>query len=318
MLISIIIPIYNVERYLRKCLDSVINQTYKNIEVLLINDGSTDNSQKIVDEYVKKDKRFKSFIKKNGGLSDARNFGIQKATGKYFLLVDSDDTIEKNTVNDLANTVKNNDFDLVIFDINCIQKNKIINLVGLNKKTKDMNRNYLISMISACNKLYKLDFFYDNKIEFKKGIYYEDLDLMPQLLVYKPKIEYINNAYYNYIKRESSITTQKKYNEHFEDIFYIIPNIIKCFKDNNVYEQYYEEIEYLVIMKYLINGSLRFIPFIKKHKLISDIIDYVKKEFPKWKNNQYFRKEGLNYRIMSRLVYYKLYFLINLYKRVKS
>ena len=81
--ISVIIPVYNVEKYLSKCLDSVVNQTLKDIEIIVVNDGSPDNSQKIIDDYTKKYKNIKSFVKKNGGLSDARNFGIKKASGKY-------------------------------------------------------------------------------------------------------------------------------------------------------------------------------------------------------------------------------------------
>ena len=93
MKVSVIVPVYNVEKYIKKCLNSLVNQTLDEVEIVVVNDGSPDNSQKIIDEYTKKYKNIKSYVKKNGGLSDARNYGIKKATGKYISFVDSDDYI---------------------------------------------------------------------------------------------------------------------------------------------------------------------------------------------------------------------------------
>ena len=104
-LISIIVPVYNVEKYLKKCLDSILSQTYKNFEVIIVNDGSPDNSQKIIDEYKKKDKRIIVLEKENGGLSSARNYGIEHANGKYISFVDADDYIEKDYVEKLYDCI---------------------------------------------------------------------------------------------------------------------------------------------------------------------------------------------------------------------
>ena len=109
MKISVIVPVYNVEKYLTKCVDSIMNQTYKDLEIILVDDGSTDNSGKICDEYVKKDKRFKVIHKKNGGLSDARNVGIKNSTGEYLSFIDSDDYIDNDMIECLYNAcIKNN------------------------------------------------------------------------------------------------------------------------------------------------------------------------------------------------------------------
>ena len=94
--ISVIVPVYNVEKYLEKCLDSLVNQTLKDIEIIIVNDGSLDNSQEIIDKYAKKHKTIKSYIKENGGLSDARNYGIKQASGKYISFIDSDDYVKEN------------------------------------------------------------------------------------------------------------------------------------------------------------------------------------------------------------------------------
>ena len=106
MKFSIVVPVYNVEKYINKALDSILNQTYNNFEVIIVNDGSTDNSQKIIDKYTKLDKRFKSYKKENGGLSSTRNFGIKYTTGDYLLFIDSDDYIEKDYL-EQANKVTN-------------------------------------------------------------------------------------------------------------------------------------------------------------------------------------------------------------------
>lgn len=116
-LISIIVPVYNVEEYLPKCLDSIINQTYKNLEIIVVNDGSTDNSGKICDEYGERDYRIMVIHKANRGVSSSRNIGIKNASGEYILFVDSDDEIEKDYVNVMARAVTNSDCDLVISNI---------------------------------------------------------------------------------------------------------------------------------------------------------------------------------------------------------
>ena len=115
-LISIIVPIYNVEKYLRQCLDSILNQTYQNFECLLINDGSPDNSADICREYVEKDSRFKYFEKENGGLSDARNYGIRQSKGSYITFVDSDDWLEENAVEILMKRAEETGADLIYFN----------------------------------------------------------------------------------------------------------------------------------------------------------------------------------------------------------
>ena len=113
-LVSIVVPVYNVEKYLKRCVDSIINQSYNNIEILLVDDGSTDSSGKICDDYLKKDSRIKVIHKQNGGLSDARNFGIDKSTGDYLSFIDSDDWIEKDMIMNLFNSIINEKSDISI------------------------------------------------------------------------------------------------------------------------------------------------------------------------------------------------------------
>ena len=126
MKVSIIVPVYNVEEYLRKCLDSLVNQTYQNIEIIIVNDGTKDNSQSIIDEYKKKfSKLINSYMKENGGLASARNYGIDKATGEYIMFVDSDDYIDTNMVEKLVRTASKKYSDIVVSNFYRVEERTI-------------------------------------------------------------------------------------------------------------------------------------------------------------------------------------------------
>ena len=177
--ISIIVPVYNVEKYLKKCIDSIINQTYKNIEIILVDDGSKDSSGRICDEYIEKDKRIVTIHKKNGGLSDARNEGIKKATGKYLSFIDSDDYIEENMIGNLYKSIIENDSDISTCAKIIEYSNKKI--IKNNKSNFCINNNEAMKRMltfdeidtSACDKLFKKDLFLN--IKFPVGRYYEDI-----------------------------------------------------------------------------------------------------------------------------------------------
>ena len=133
MKFSIIVPVYNVEKYLSKCLDSVINQTNQDFEVIVVNDGSPDNSQKIIYEYVEKyPDKIKGFIKENGGLSDARNYGIARASGEYIIFLDSDDYIDEHLLEKLDEKIKE-DSNLDIIGYNLVDVNEVLDKIQLSQ-----------------------------------------------------------------------------------------------------------------------------------------------------------------------------------------
>ena len=142
---SIIVPVYNVEDYLRNCLDSILNQSYEDYEVIVVNDGTKDNSQDIIDEYVKKDNRVKGYKKKNGGLSDARNFGVGKAKGDYLLFLDSDDSINNLLLEELNKEIEKNHPEMIRFQVVKVGKDKEEDKSALfgNITTIDENDNIL-------------------------------------------------------------------------------------------------------------------------------------------------------------------------------
>ncbi len=213
-LVTVIIPVYKVEKYLSKCVDSVLSQTYKNLEVFLVDDGSPDNCGKICDEYAKKDKRVKVIHKQNGGLSSARNAALDVCTGNYITFVDSDDWIETTYVEKLYETIKKYDCDIsVCFHNECDERGNV-----RAKKPKQFDDFYDKENVyttffgkkqlidSAWGKLYKKDIF--KKIRYPQGLHYEDTYLIVDVCKeVKKGIAVADEGLYNYlVMREGAIT----------------------------------------------------------------------------------------------------------------
>ena len=211
--ISVIVPIYNVEKYLRRCLDSIINQTYKNLEIILVNDGSKDNSFEICKEYKNKDKRIVLIDQKNAGLSAARNSGIDIATGDYIGFVDSDDVLSTKMYEFLLKSIKESNSDISLclfksFNNNIEFDNNYNNIVlGKDGAIKELLIDRKIAS-HACDKLYKKELF--NGIRFPKGKKYEDIPVIYKLFLKANNISFVDTELYGYFIREDSITG--KYN----------------------------------------------------------------------------------------------------------
>lgn len=219
-MISVVVPIYNVEKYLVKCIESIIAQTYNNLEIILVNDGSTDNCGKICDDYAKKDQRIKVIHKDNGGLSDARNTGIEAAKGYYIGFVDSDDYINVNMYERLSNIIKTDNSKIAVCNFSLVYEKMGKNIFDNNNfnsnylliDTKDklleygMKNNYDTFTV-AWNKLYLRELF--NDIRYPKGKIHEDVFTTYKLLYKAQKISYTEDVMYYYLQRESSITKQK-------------------------------------------------------------------------------------------------------------
>lgn len=215
--ISIIIPVYEVEKYIRECLESVINQTLKDIEIIIVNDGTKDNSMKIIEEYLE-DKRIKIINKENGGLSSARNVGIKNAKGKYIYNLDGDDFISLNILEKLYKKAEEENLDVVIFDIN-FYSDKLQKNTGVWKDSNfDENKIYLgeeylkeYFLGNGCpavwNKLWKRNIYIENEIYHPEDISYgEDGSTMTRLMLETKRIGKLNEIGYYYRQRETSMT----------------------------------------------------------------------------------------------------------------
>ena len=210
-LISVIVPIYNVEQYLSRCIDSIINQTYSNIELILVDDGSPDNCGQICDLYAKKDNRIKVVHKKNGGRSDARNAGLSVATGDLIMYIDSDDWIDSTMFEDMYNCMIEHDSDIVSTGVKWVEEDGTILRIDQVSDTFTFDNVEALGQLiddnfikqHVWNKLYKTDMI--NNILFEKGKYHEDIFWSYQVVGASKKVSVMKGAYYNYVQRAGSI-----------------------------------------------------------------------------------------------------------------
>lgn len=243
-LVSVIIPVYNVEDYLDNCINSVINQSYKNLEIILVDDGSTDSCSKKCDNWRKKDKRIKVIHKENGGLSSARNVGIDLSTGSYITFIDSDDDIEYDYIEYLYSLIKKYNAKMSICSYSVI-KNKVtnwgINLEEKNLSTVECLDNLLCEKgfsVSACAKMYEKTLFDD--IIFPDGKVCEDNGTTYKLIMKCANIAYGNKSKYNYYIHDNSITTSS-FNEKKLDLIELVDAM--CEEIMKVYPELINSVE---------------------------------------------------------------------------
>ena len=302
--VSVVVPIYNVEKYLGRCLESLVNQTFQKIEIICVNDGSPDQSQKIVDEYYKKYPHLiKSLIKENGGLGDARNYGLAHASGKYICFIDSDDWVELDMIEKMYQNAVENDSDIVCCGLRRIdEKGNILSREQLNLKNEYTPREAMITLAPAAwNKLYRKSLFDETNITYPVGVWYEDLPTTTMLLMHCKKITTVNEIFVNYLQREGSIIYS--YDERSRDIFKVLEQI-RRYNEEVFNNQYYNEIEYLysihIVFAHLFRSSV--LSFSKLNEEVKYSLDYINQCFPKWKSNSYLKwSNGLKMSVVNKV-----------------
>lgn len=211
--ISVVVPVYNVEKYLAECIESIMFQSYKNLEIIIVNDGSTDHSLDICKKYKEQDERIILINKKNGGLSSARNLGLKYATGEYVGFVDSDDLIDKDMYQILYDLIQSSDSDIVCCDyIGCDEDSNIETGISDSGEIFQYTNYEAVSYLLyddyykcfAWNKLYKKNLFED--INYPEGKWYEDISTTYKLMIKSSKITYVRKRLYVYRERSNSIT----------------------------------------------------------------------------------------------------------------
>lgn len=303
--ISIIIPVYNVkEIFFKKCIESLINQTVSNIEIILINDGSTNNSPQLCDQYAKKDSRIKVFHQQNQGVSVARNKGIDEATGEWITFVDPDDWVEIDMCEKLIGNLKDKNCDILIFSCFEVYENKINKILWNNKKIYNFtqnehemlqnnilnyNENFMPSYFGAVwGNLYRRKFINDNKIRFIPGLTKaQDTVFNLYALEYAKKIKYLNEAMYYYRHNESSVCY--RYNSNIDEPLIKLLNEIRKFME--IFEKDKNE---MFMMAYYQKTLVTLIENLK--------LNYFHKNN---KNKSLVNKKNLNY-LISQEPYYNM------------
>ena len=284
--VSVIVPIYNVEKYLEKCINSLLSQTLEDIQIILVNDGSKDNSGTIAKKYAERNKDKVIYVEKeNGGLSDARNYGLKYATGDFVAFLDSDDYIEKNAYEEMYNKAIEENADYVECDFIWEYPNK----AKIDKQYKYQNKKEMLNFVRvvAWNKLIKRSLIIEHNLEFPKGLRYEDVEFTYKLIPYINKFAYVDKPFIHYIQREGSIANVQ--NERTAEIFTVLDEVIEFYKKNNIYEEYKEELEYNYA-RYLLCSSLKRMCKIKDKKTRKELLQKTWKKlncnFPNWKKNR--------------------------------
>lgn len=310
--VTIIVPVYNIEKYVGDCIKSLINQTYTNVEILLINDGSKDNSLEICNYYSQLDDRVKVISKENGGLSSARNCGLDNANGDYILFVDGDDQLNKYALELLMRICQENDdtLDFVQFkyeeinDANDIQHYDVCvkyDFLIETEKEKMFDYLYLVGgeAVSSCTKLYKKTIF--DKLRYKEGILHEDEYIITDIIDESFKCAYTNAKLYYYIMRDGSIT-HSKYSSRKKEVFLSIDKRMRYFKEKGYKELLKKEVSrYFVILAILYTNA-------KKSNIKPDCVEIKNRMKILLKNNSsIYANKNMN--LLFRLCKINIYFL---------
>lgn len=327
MKFSIIIPVYNVEKYIEKCLMSVINQTYSDYEVIIVNDGTMDKSIQIAEKIIKDShiENIKVINKNNGGLGSARNVGVKYSSGEYIIFIDSDDYISYDMLEKINGVTTKKKYDMILFDYYCVNENeKILSRSKMYGESimnfvVEENRDILLKSPAAWNKVYRREFYKEGGLCFPENVIYEDTAITRILLTRAKNVCYINQPFYYYVQRESSIvhsSSIKKmmdilvtYNELYENLF-----------RNKLYN---EELEYIAIDTILFSIMIKInsIDYGSEYQRV--LIKYVKQRFPNCITNGYLsiRKKILLHLILHekyRLIYFRFGFLPKIKRAIKK
>jgi len=298
--VSVVVPAYNAEKYLEKCLDSLVKQTLKDIEIIVVNDASTDNSYNILKKYEKKYKNIVIINNKiNKGIGYNRNIGIKTAKGEYISFIDSDDYADKHMMEELYNRAIKEKSELVVCNYYMVQedgteiKNDITITDESIKKLAKEESLLLDINLSPWNKLYKKSII--EEITFPENLKYEDVAFVIKALNRANQISFVNKKLYYYIIHQRTETTTL--DKRVFDIFKILDIVLDELKDNN--SVYKEALIIRTVLRYTLQQKRQ-----KDKKLGSKFIDdafsYLNKNFPNWKNNEIYRKRTLIKRVIEK------------------
>lgn len=323
--LSIVIPVYNVEKYLAKCLDSVIYPGLDGYEVIVVNDGSTDGSGAIAADYAK---RYPSLIRliqqENGGLGAARNTGLEAAEGEFVCFLDSDDWLRENAVPEMLEKLKE-DFDICIFGMLSVTEAGVVldDIRSCPKEGPVALKDFpelLLCPPSGCNKLCRRSLFMDSGLRFPGRVWYEDLRTMPKLYLMTDRIVADSRQWYVYLQRSGSIINSANLKRNLE-LIDAIEDLSRYYKDKGQYEAYRNEFTYIAFFNQFLVAPVRICLADPKSPVLDELVDDFLDRYPDFRQNPYVKAAPKKYRLLSRLMEKKQYgavrFLMGLNSKVK-
>lgn len=315
--VSIIVPVYNVEKYLEKCLGSLVSQTLEDIEILVVNDGSTDGSEKVIEIFQQKfPSKIQNFQKPNGGLSDARNFGLDRASGEFIGFVDSDDYVDSEMFEEMYVLAKKHQAEMVICNLQKVDENgnvtqKLTQIPNMPEKIDLKGNLSLFSDISyfACNKIFHRNLF--ENARFKKGIHFEDIQLIPQLLLKCKIVAQTQEFYYQYFERSDSISKT-----HTEKGLHILKAVedVEIFFEKSAYSSQKQALKDFQILEGVYT-FLAYLAFVKNDaeysRMSGKLKEFIRSRDISTMEILHYRRFEKNYLLslpLKKILYYLLYF----------
>ena len=320
---SIIVPVYKVEAYLPKCVESILAQTYQDYELLLIDDGSPDNCGALCDRFAAEyPTRIRAIHQPNGGAGAARNHGIALSTGDYLLFVDSDDYISPELLADLAKEAARSDAELYLFGA-------IVERDG--QKVGELHEEIpcgqlctaaeapalFFGVMAPWNRAYKRTLFTENDITFATNVWYEDIRVVTKINAVAASALRLPGAYYHYLQRDGSAMNNKNADRNVE-ILYAFDDILSWFRAHGLEERYRQDLGFLAVQHILLAATVRVLLIDRGHRLVEDFRAYMEKNFPDFRENPYLSRLDRNKRLIYRLLLKKRYRTVRSIFRLKS
>lgn len=315
MKLSVIVPVYNVENYLRECLTSLCEQTLDDFEVLVVNDGSTDRSQEIIDEFVTAyPNLFTSLQKQNGGLGDARNYALPYVKGEYVTFLDSDDYVKKEAYQELYDLASEKQYDILMYDFEWFwEDGKREHRSSLMGGIPEFNAHtFILANPAACNKLFRSSLFSDHNIRFPVGLWYEDLACIPSLVQYGPNVGYLPKPYYQYRQRNASIMNSA-YSSRLLEIIEAMHHLQGLFHD----QTFHDELEFLHLYQLNYYASFRFLPY-HKYDDIKQCLAYLDEQYPEWRKNPYYQRKPRLFHVYCECLANHHFFLASMLNKLRN
>ncbi|MGI5977092.1 MAG: glycosyltransferase family 2 protein [Candidatus Limivicinus sp.] len=320
--LTIMVPVYNVEKYLPKCLNSIIYPELEDYEIVLVNDGSTDSSGEICLDY---EKKYPSLIRvittENGGLGAARNVGIAAARGEYIAFLDSDDYLSENAVPEIMDILSEN-FDICFFDIRSVnEKGKLLKYMHgcqiEGEFTLEGFPELIFELPSAWNKIYRLSLFKDNSVSYPGRVWYEDMYVTPKLYTLAGKMYSVHKPWHNYLQRSGSITNNKNTARNIE-IIPAVDAMLNAYREKGLFEKYKPQLEYSAFYNQLLTSSTR----VNLADMRSDVQDrlledYIRK-FPDYRENPYIKSMPFKFKFLHFLIIHKMRLTLHLVMKLNN
>ena len=318
-LVSVVVPVYKVEPYLEKCVESIRTQTYPDLEIILVDDGSPDRCGEMCDMYAKEDSRIRVIHQENGGQGAARNRGVEQAKGKYLVFVDSDDWISADMIEKAVDAAERFQCDIVMFDYYFAETDaseiREMDFPADQVMHITENKELLFAPPAPWAKLFRRESWLKSGCQFPAHTYFEDLAVMPFFILAADRIVYMKDALYYYRVRENSTMTGKNYEKSCKDKLTVMDGILAGFKKRSLYEMYRDELEYLTFMNVYFEPSKTLVLEKADKKWLKKYKEYIFRVFPDFMQNIYISSFGKKDRLHLWILNHDQYWLMRVLSR---